>query len=265
MAIKRGYVGTRDGQIHYRFCEGGKEPPVVFFHMIATSSECYEKIMGLLDGEYRMFAMDTPGFGQSFFPPQPPTITYYVSILLEALENLGVHEFYAFGHHTGAAISVEMAATARERLKGIMLEGPVYLTKEEARSFLDMLGKPVAIAADGSHLMKIWNHVVGLDPDHPPMLCHREAVDTLRAVEHFHEAFSAVFSQDYESMFSKVKCPTLFLCGENDLLMPYFKRVCDAYSNAKRVVLPGCGVYALDNCPELNVKEIRAFLHDMLR
>ena len=260
MTIKKGYVDTRDGQIHYRFSEGGKEPPLVFFHMIASSSQCFEQVMRVLEGEYRMLATDMPGFGHSFFPPQAPTMSYYVSILFEALENLGIHEFHAFGHHTGAAVGIEMAATAPERIKSLMMKGPVWLTKGEAQSFQEMLGKPVPIEADGSHLMKIWNHVVGLDPDHPPMLCHREAVDTLRAMERFHEAFAAVFNQDYEAMFSKAKCPMLLISPEHDLLMPYFKRACDACPEGKNVVLPDCGIYALDNKPELIVKEIKEFL-----
>jgi pimeloyl-ACP methyl ester carboxylesterase len=110
MPIKKAYVDIRDGQIHYRFCEGGKEPPVVFLHQTASSSQSYEKIMGLLEGERRMFAMDTPGFGHSFLPPESPSVTYYAYTLLEALRNLGVQHCHVFGHHTGAAIAVEMAA-----------------------------------------------------------------------------------------------------------------------------------------------------------
>jgi pimeloyl-ACP methyl ester carboxylesterase len=91
-------------------------------------------------------------------------------------------------------------------------------------------------------------------------LCHREAVDTLRAADHFHEAFAAVFSQDYQAMFSKAKCPMLLLCGDHDLLMPYFQRVCEVCPQARSKVLPGGGVYSLDNCAQEIAGEIREFL-----
>ncbi|NWG75536.1 MAG: alpha/beta hydrolase [Rubrivivax sp.] len=263
MGIKKAYVDTRDGQIHYRFCAGGQEPPLVFFHMIASSSQCYERVMRMLEGEYRTVAMDTPGFGQSFSPLQPPTITYYVSILLEALTRLGIHEFHAFGHHTGAAIGIEMAATVPERVKSLIMDGPVYLAKEEAKQFQDRLGKPVPIEPDGSHLMKVWRHVVSLDPDHPPILCHREAVDTLRALGSFHEAFAAVFSQDFETMFRKAQCRMLMMCPAQDLLMPYFQRVAEAFPRAKSVVIPECGIYALDTRSELIVTQIKTFLDEV--
>jgi len=263
MKIKKGYVATGDGQIHYRFLDEGEGPYLIFFHMIASSSQCYEKVMELLGNKYRMFALDLPGFGESFSPRQDPTITYYVSILLEALTNLNVQEFHVFGHHTGAAVGIEMAVTAPDRVRSLMMKGPVWLTEEETRSLKDMLANPVPVESDGSHLSKIWNHVVGLDPDHPAMLCHREAVDTLRAMKHMHEAFVGVFSQDYDAMFARAACPMLLICPDNDLLKFSFDRICTSCPNATSINLPECGIYALDNHPDLIAEKVRAFLNNL--
>ena len=121
----------------------------------------------------------------------------------------------------------------------------------------------MAIKADGSHLMKIWERVVGLDPDHSPGLCHREATDTLRAGERWHEAYIAVYNQDSYGVYRKIKCPMLLLCGTNDPLFGFFKAVGDAYPNSKSSVLENCGTYALDNCTERIVVEIREFLNEL--
>jgi len=263
VTLKKGYVDTRDGQVHYRFSEGEKGKPIVFLHQTASSSQSYEKIMGLLEGERPMFAMDTPGFGQSFFPHETPTITYYVSILLEAIENLGVMAFHTFGHHTGAAIAAEMAATVPEKIETLMMVGPLWVSEEERRVKLDTVIDPMVIKADGSHLMKIWKRVVGLDPDHPPGLCHREATDTLRAGERWHEAYIAVYNQDSYALYERIRCPILFLCGTNDPLFPFFNAVCDAYPNAKSSVLENCGTYAPDTCTERVAWEIREFLNKL--
>lgn len=216
--------------------------------------------MGLLEGTFPMFAMDTPGFGQSFFPLKAPTTTYYARVLLEALSNLGVESFHVFGHHTGAAIAVEMAATNPDRVKSLMMDGPVWLSAAERRQWLDTAIDPMVIQEDGSHLMKIWDRVVGLDPDHPKELCHREALDTLRAGERWHEAYIAVFEQDSYALYEKVKCPMLLLCGENDVLMPYFDPVCKAYPHAVHHVLKNCGTYAVDNAAEGIAEKIKRFL-----
>jgi pimeloyl-ACP methyl ester carboxylesterase len=260
VSIRKGYVETKDGQIHYQSCEGGKGIPIVFFHQTASSSQSYEKIMTLLEGKYTMYAMDTPGFGQSFFPFETPTVTTYVEILLEAIANLSVTEFHVFGHHTGAAIAAEMAATAPDRVKTLMLEGPLWVSEEQRKAKLETVIKPLVIEADGSHLMKVWERVTGLDPDHTPKLCHREAIDTLRAGERWHEAYVAVYNQDSYAIYEKIRCPMLFLCGTNDTLFPFFKVVCNAYPKATSAVFEDCGTYAVDNCAELIVNEILPFL-----
>ena len=186
-------------------------------------------------------------------------------MLLESLDKIDVKKFHAFGHHTGAAIAVEMAAVAPDRVQSIMLEGPVYLNEEERRHWLETAIDPMVIQEDGSHLMKIWDRVVGLDPDHPKELCHREAIDTVKAGERWHEAYIAVFKQDSYELFSKIQCPMLLLCGENDVLMPYFKPCCDAFPTAKNHVMKDGGVYAPDNCAVEIAQVVNEFLQGIQR
>ena len=120
MAIRRGYVDTRIGQIHYRGAGTDPGPPLILLHQTASSSAMYERVMWLLDGHYRLAALDPPGFGQSDFPPPQPSVHDYATTLLEALTNLGFPRFHVFGHHTGASIACAMAATAPERVANLI-------------------------------------------------------------------------------------------------------------------------------------------------
>ena len=257
--IRKGYVDTSDGQIHYRSTAGGGRPPIVYFHQTASSSPMFESVMRLIAGDREQLALDTPAFGQSFFPPVTPTTGYYVATLLEALTNLGIDEFHAFGHHTGAAIACEMAATHPARVRSLAMVGPVQLDASERATWRSSAIDPMRIAADGSHLMKIWARVTGLDPGPSPVLCHREAVDTLRAGERWHEAYAAVFDQDFPALLEQVRCPILMLCGRDDVLFPYFEPARLARPDAKSVVLPG-GTYVVDDYPQEIADEIKAFL-----
>lgn len=259
MTITKGYVDTRDGQVHYRSCDGTSALPLVFLHQTASSSLMYEKLMHELQGEYRMFALDTPGFGQSFFPPSPPTIGYYIATFLEALHKLGIQDFHLFGHHTGASIACEMAVTAPTRVRSLMMVGPVYMDAAERQKWIRDFVKAMVIEPDGGHLLKIWKRVRGIDPDPSFALCHREAVDNLRAGERYHEAYLAVFNQDFPALLAQVQCPILMLCGAQDVLMPYFKPSSDARPDAKSVTLPG-GTYVVDDHPAAVATEIRTFL-----
>ena len=262
MGIRKGYVDAKGIQIHYRRCGASKGLPLVFLHQTASSSQMFEKLMGELEAEYTMFALDNPGFGQSDFPLETPTTRYYVETLLEALGHLGIEQFHVFGHHTGACLGCEMAAIHPERVKSLMMVGPVYMGEAERRRWKDEYVDPMVIQADGSHLMKIWKRVQALDPNPSPVLCHREAVDNLRAGERYHDAYLAVFDLDFPAFLEQVRCPTLMLCGERDVLISYFEAACNALPTAKNALLPG-GTYVVDDFPQKVAEQIREFLHPL--
>lgn len=267
MTIRKAYVDVKDGQLHYRYVDGPGDIPIVFFHQTASSSAMFEKIMARLDGKYRMVATDTPAFGQSFFPPKAPTTRYYVETLLEALDKLGIKRFHIFGHHTGSAIGCEMAAVAPERVASLSMIGPVVLTAAERQEWLKVAIDPLVIKADGTQYMKIWYRVTHLDPrpdDNPPSLemCHRECLDTLRAGERWHEAYVAVFNQDFAAYFQQVKCPIMMMCGRGDILWPWWDAAIKARPDAKAIETPG-GAYVCDDHPDRVAQEIVSFLSSL--
>ena len=263
MTVRKAYLDMSEGQLHYRFIDGPGEIPVVFFHQTASSSAMFEQLMVRLQGKYRLIALDTPGFGQSFFPSCAPDTRYYVETLLAALDQLGVGRFHAFGHHTGAAIACELAAVHPERVASLSMIGPVVLTPQERRQWLDTAIDPMVLKADGTQYMKIWYRVTHLDPrpdDNPPSLemCHRECLDTLRAGERWHEAYVAVFNQDFASFFARVRAPILMMCGQGDILWPWWEAARQARPDARAVEVPG-GAYVCDDHPDVVVKEFLAF------
>lgn len=264
--LKKRYVDVGDGQVHLRYTEGGSGDPVVFFHQTASSSKMYEAVMEKLDGAAPLFALDTPGFGGSYRPPTAPTTRYYVESLLEALDVLGVDKFNLFGHHTGAAIACEMAALVPERVLKLGLIGPVYLTQEERDTWRDSAAKPLTIDCRATHFEEAWQRVTNLDQQpiaYPPSvaLATREAIDTLIAGDRWHEAYVAVFNQDFPAYFSQINCPVMMICGEADVLYPYFERACKAKPDAKAVIIKG-GAYILDQEPENMANLIRRFFFD---
>lgn len=259
MAIKKGYVDTTDGQIHYRAGGRGPGTPLVFLHQTPSSSQMYEAVMALLEDDYAMIALDTPGFGQSYLPPQPPTIGYYITAFLEALDGLEIHRFNLFGHHTGAAIAAEMALVAPERIERLLLCGPVCMDAAERARWQALVIKPMVYQEDGSHLLWSWQKIHDARTPPPLAVCHREVVDALRAGDRWHEAYVAVFDQDSPAIFPQIRCPLLLLCGERDILRPSFDQAYAARPDAWQVVLAGGG-YLLDTHPADVAAAIRAFL-----
>ena len=215
--IHKGYVETSEGQIHYRMLgKPSSQLPIVFLHQTSSSSVMYEALMRELQNDFSTLAFDTPGFGNSFFPSGKPTVPYYARIIQEALKALEVKQCFLFGHHTGAAIAVEMAITSPTLVRQLALSGPSCLTPEERTARIEKI-RPLKIDKDGNHLLFAWKRAKGKDDRWPLWLVHREAVLNLVAGERYHEGYLAVYENDLQSKLPKVQCETLVLAGELDM------------------------------------------------
>lgn len=263
MTVKKTYVDVADGQIHLRYVAGRQQVPTIFLHQTASSSGMYQVVMEQLTDLAPLYALDTPGFGGSYRPPRTPTTDYYVAALLQAIDALGIGEFNLFGHHTGAALACQMAAQHPQRVRCLAMIGPVQLTEQERSLWRDSAVKPLTIDAHATHLAEVWQRVTHLDQQpiaYPPSvaLATREAIDTLIAGDRWHEAYAAVFDQDFPAWLARVRCPLLLICGDGDVLHPYFERANQARPDAQVLELKA-GAYVLDQQPQYMAQVIRTF------
>ncbi|MCQ4267766.1 alpha/beta fold hydrolase [Stutzerimonas degradans] len=261
--VKKTYVDVAHGQIHLRYVAGRQTVPTVFLHQTASSSAMYQAVMEQLGDLAPLYALDTPGFGGSYRPPVVPTTDYYVRTLLEAIDALGIERFNLFGHHTGAALACQLAAQHPQRVRRLAMIGPVQLTEQERSLWRDSAVKPLTIDDHATHLAEVWQRVTHLDQQpitYPPStaLATREAIDTLIAGDRWHEAYAAVFAQDFPAWLAQVDCPLLLICGDGDVLHPYFQRACQARPDAEVLELEA-GAYVLDQQPQYMAQVIRTF------
>lgn len=258
--MKKAYVDTSRGQIHYRHWASPGKPALVLLHQTASSSAMYELIATRLADKYSLYALDTPGFGQSFRPASPPSIATYAESLLEAIGALGLAQFHLFGHHTGSAIACEIAVQAPERVQSLMLCGPPHYGSREHRAEREArIVKPFVIDRNGELLQQVWQRVGGDAPGRTLTLALREAVDTLHAGEHWPLAYHAVFAYPFEASLARVSCPLLLACGKEDMLWPYFGDACEARPDAKAVVLPGDS-FVIEEHPDIVARMVDDFL-----
>jgi haloalkane dehalogenase len=214
--IKKGYIETNFGLIHYRTAGIETNPHVLLLHQTASSSVMYEAIMNLLADKFYLFAPDTLGFGGSDFPKETATMQIYADSLREGTDNFGLKNPFVFGHHTGASIAVQMAFDQPFARK-MFLSGPPYLTKEQKETFKKGV-QPIVIKPDGSHLLELWNRLRAKDENAEIALIHREFLLNLYAGERYHEAYFAVFNHDFETQLATLDCPILVTAGDEDTL-----------------------------------------------
>lgn len=274
MAIKKGYVDTKDGQIHYRHCEGGSGLPIVFFHMTASSSASFEHIMSCLDGHCPLYAFDIPHYGQSFVPTVEPSYEYIADVLLEAIDKLNIGRFHCFGHHGGTNVSAQLAASHPDRVASIMLAGVTYPTMEESeRNRAFIYDNPPDLR--GSQAITAWTRVVKdcdtsapVEPDAPfhpvpARIYHQELIDTLTAGTEWHWGYRAVFKHNMPEVLAKVSCPILLVAGRRDVVFFWHERAKKALPHARVVERDGYGTYYCMFAGDDLAPHIKAFLMEI--
>lgn len=224
MDVRKGYADTRAGQVHYRHVRG-TGTPIVFLHQTASSGAMWLKVMAALGDGRPMYALDTPGFGGSFDPPDPaPSMTDFAEWIEAALAALGLPAAHVVGHHTGACIGVELAALHPERVASLALIGPVPLTPEERRQFSTQFGTPFTPVSSGAYLVDVWHYLHSAGGEVALEVLNREVSDTLRAYPTRSKAYAAVWSHDFTARFVALGCPLQIVCAPDDLLFPFFER-----------------------------------------
>jgi len=242
--IKKAYVDTKQGQIHYRYSDNSESLPIlIMIHQTTSTSIMFEPVMARLEKYYRMISPDFPGYGTSFLPDDVPDISYYADVLLEALDNLGVKKFHVFGHHTGGGIALDMAVRFPERILTLGIIGPIYATPEERvelREITTEMSKQLIPKEDGSHLLVGWKMLETYGAAQLPVELHqREAMDHLTAWKACNQAFKVIVDQDFAGLFDKVKTPLLIMCSHDDVLWQYFPKAQAARPDAEAAVVNG--------------------------
>lgn len=220
----KGYVPGPFGLIHYY--ELGDGPPLILAHQSPVCGRQFELAMPLLsEAGLRAIAVDTPGFGMSDRPAEPPEIHHYADAFLALLDGLSIDRAHLLGHHTGASILCNFAARYPERVDRLILNGAPLFTAAELEQFraLELATHPVH--ADGSHLKEAWDRRIQFTPgwtDKTSM--HRRLVDQFWAGDTWWYGHRAAFAYDMAPDFLALQMPVLLFTNTGEDLYETTKR-----------------------------------------
>src|SRR5215218_5632720 len=162
--VERTFVMTRLGRIHVVIAGTGF--PVLLLHQTPRSWDEYRDVLPLLGRDFRAIAMDTLGFGDSDSPAGDPSIELWAQGAFALLDALEEPRAAIVGHHTGAAIAVEMAASAPARVSALVLSAcPFVDAARRAKHHGMRVIDDVEPRADGSHLAELWARRQPFYPD----------------------------------------------------------------------------------------------------
>lgn len=249
--IERRFVPTPKARIHVALAGSGQ--PVLLLHQTPRSWDEYRDVLPLLGRHYRAIAMDTVGFGDSTaLPAGTDSIEAWAACAFDLLDALGLPRAALIGHHTGAAIAVEMAAARPERVSALVLSASPYV--DAARRARDpgkkMIDEAVP-ATDGSHLIELWRMRQPFYPANDTDLLGRFIVDAVKAGPLAVEGHRVVGRYVMEPRLALVHCPALVVAPTADPhAYPVAAKVAAAIAGATLVEVAGGMVPLPDQMPE---------------
>ena len=217
--IGRAYADVAGIQLHYRYAGASQLPALLLLHQSPSSSVMYEPLMLALADRFFLLAPDTPGFGNSDPLPgsEPLEIADYARVIQAFVASLGITPCAVFGHHTGAAIAVQLEHDFPGTAAAMALSGPTLLDAAQKQN-LPAMASPFAFDEQGQHLQAMWQRIRAKDPEAPLALSQRELQLAFSCGDSYQASYSAVTRQDFAGQLPAIACPVRVFAGDQDPL-----------------------------------------------
>jgi pimeloyl-ACP methyl ester carboxylesterase len=264
--IERRFVATRRARIHVAMIGSGV--PLLLLHQTPRSWDEFREVLPLVGQRYRAIAMDTVGFGDSdALPADEASIESWAACAFDLLDELGIASAAIAGHHTGAAIAIEMAAARPERVRALVLSAPPYVDAARRGAFGGKkIIDEVSSSSHGTHLLELWQVRQPFYPPGDSDLLERFVVDAIKAGRMAAEGHRVVNRYVMETRLPLVRCPTLVISPTADPhAHPVAGKVVGAIAGASLIEVEGAMVPFPDQMPEMFAATIVSFLDRILR
>jgi pimeloyl-ACP methyl ester carboxylesterase len=262
--ITRAYVDGPYGQIHLRRCGPGR--PLILLHQAPQSSRQFINVLGLLAKRgIDAIAADLPGFGESDPADCLPTIADYARVVPAVLDGLGLAQADLLGHHTGALVATEAALADPNRIRRLILNGPLPATEKERANWMEHVEVERAFAPreDGSHFTDLFRERLLYSCGTVPLTdVTRYVVDTLAGAAPFWFGHHAAFSYDHGTALRRLNLSTLILTNTGDVIYEHARRAREMRPDFLYTELVGGGVDVVDQMPDQWSDAVARFLVD---
>jgi pimeloyl-ACP methyl ester carboxylesterase len=226
---------------------GADAPPIVLVHGVAVSSRNMVPSAELLAADYRVFAVDLPGHGNSDHPSRPLDTWEHAETLQAWLEAVGVPAAVLVGNSYGCQVIAELAVRYPRSVAATVLQGPTVdgFARTRGRQLARWLVNATREAsAQQLALFTDW----------------RQA--GLRTMLH---GGRHMFEHRIETVLPGVLAPTLVVRGERDPLVSqeWAEHVTELLPNGRLAVVPNAAHTIPFKYPEELARLVRDFVRDL--
>ena len=246
--------------IELELFEQGEGAPVLFLHG-AQGVLPAAGFLGLLAKSRRVIAPSHPGFGKSALPDWLDNVEDISHVYLELMDRLGLDKVDVVGCSVGGWIAADMATKTPERVKRLVLVGPVGVKVGSP----DKLDVPDIFAMSQDKLNRLLYH--DADKSRPDLQSMSE--EELTMLVRNRETLALITWEPYmhnpklKHRLHRVRAPALFVRGASDGLVSaqYLEGYAALLPNARVVTIPEAGHAPQVEQPAALAKQVLDFLH----
>lgn len=263
-------VDVHGQRVH--FVDVGSGPALVLLHGWSGSTFSMRRTIPDFSGQYRVVAIDLPGYG---FSSRDESADYstpaQAATLLALLEHLGIGRATVLGHSMGGGVAMRLALDAPDRVDRLILVSTVTRREERRARFGGAL-RPLLPLVSRALLRRNVIARVLRGMVHDPALITPEMIDgylrPLRVKGHVRSQMKATSDRQLDVGFDPhmITQPTLLLWGEHDRVIPPSAglALAEELPNARFALIRSAGHLSLEEQPAECVKLIRQFLEHPL-
>ena len=247
--IRKGFIHVDGRHVHYRVCGSG--PAVVMLHDSPRSSVLHLRSLREFSDAFTVYALDTPGYGQSDpLPAEPrPTIDDYADALGSALLALGLRGATVYAYHTSSKIAAACASRHPGVIGHLLLDGISIPAQLAPDAFVDRYMRPFVPDTTGAYVAAQWTKVRDLHRYFPwfdiragarvptaepgPEALHEYALDFFSAGPNYAMAYGAAMRFQARPALEALATPTTVMARADDVLFGFL--------DAVERILPACG------------------------
>lgn len=249
-------ITIEDMKINY-ICEGEGQD-VLVLHGWGANIDTVMPIVNLLKSNFKVYALDLPGFGSSDEPKEVYGSKEYAEIVKKFIDYMEMKRVILIGHSFGGKISIWLGSLYPEIVDKIVLidsaglipkRGLKYYIKVYSFKLLKAIYKGVFFWVDEKSKMERFYRKFGSDD-------YKAAQGIMRKI------LVKVVNENLKPLLKTIQAPTLLIWGDEDTATPlYMGKIMEKeIPDSGLVVLKGAGHYSyLDKFNEFSII-LNAFL-----
>lgn len=259
--------------------EGQGNETILMIHGLGSYSPAWKKNIADLSKDYRVIAIDLPGYGKSSKDPHSGLMSFYAGVVAEFIQKMNLGKVNLAGHSMGGQISMVLTLEKPELVKRLILVDPAGFEAFHAGQknwFKDvMTPNIVRLTTVEAIETNLASNFYRMPDDARFMIEDRIAMRSAADFELYCVAVSrSVHGMVDEAVLDKlhnISIPTLIFFGENDMLIPnrylnpgFTRKIAESgaarIQGSKLVMVPQCGHFMMFEKPEVFNSETRNFL-----